>query len=459
VSLGLYISVPFCRTKCSYCNFASDVFSRSAYENYVGRVIEDIARAHETASELGCRLEETVDSIYLGGGTPSILEGAQLLRIFKAVRERFAVACDAEITVECAPGTLNSALIETLQQCGVNRVSLGVQSFVDQEAQAVGRLHKRSTVLEEVARLRGAGIDNINVDLIAGLPHQTAESWTFSLAETVALGAPHASVYMLEVDEDSRLGRELIVGGTRYHAHFVPDDEATADFYLQACETLNGAGIEQYEISNFARAGAESRHNLKYWTRQPYMGFGVDAHSMLRAAGTSAAKAGDQEAGHIAALKRCATQNRSLSAANKTVISTKSLATSLSDEETLSGDELIEAVRFATPDSLDGYMNGTASTVTAVTARAAIEESFFLGLRLNRGVDLEKLRAEFTADAIAPFEPAIEECEREGLLEREGGRVRLTGRGRLLSNEVFAKFLSEATTKEVKVGTGHVNPR
>jgi len=368
--------------------------------------------------------------MYLGGGTPSILDGGQLLRIFNAVREQFAVARDAEITVECAPGTLSSALIEALQECGANRVSLGVQSFVDQEARAVGRLHKRSTVIEEVARLRAAGIDDINVDLIAGLPHQTAESWTFSLAETIALGVPHVSIYMLEVDEDSRLGREVIAGGTRYHAHFVPDDEATADFYVQACEALNAAGIEQYEISNFARVGAQSRHNLKYWTRQPYLGFGVDAHSMLRVAATSAAKATDQEAGDIAALKRCATQN-----------------------------QIAEAVRFATQDSLDAYMSGAASTVTLVTARAAIEESFFLGLRLNRGVDLERLRAEFTADAIVPFEPAIEECEREGLVAREGATVRLAGRGRLLSNEVFAKFLGETTTEEVKVGTGHVNPR
>ena len=426
MSLGLYISVPFCRTKCSYCNFASDVFSKSAYENYVARVIEDIARSHETASELGCMLDETVDSIYLGGGTPSILAGEQLVRTFNAVRDQFAVARDAEITVECAPGTLSFALIETLQQCGVNRVSLGVQSFVDQEAQAVGRLHKRSTVTEEVARLRAAGIDNINVDLIAGLPYQTAESWTYSLAETGALGVPHASVYMLEVDEDSRLGRELIAGGTRYHAHFVPDDEATADFYLRACETLNAAGVEQYEISNFARVGAESRHNLKYWTRQPYLGFGVDAHSMLRPISTPAAKAGGQEVSRKAALKRGVLPNQT-----------------------------VDAVRFATPDSLDAYMNGTAGAVTLVTSRAAIEESFFLGLRLNRGVHLDGLRAEFTADGIAPFEPAIGECEREGLLERDGVRVRLTGRGRLFSNEVFARFLRQ----EVKVGTGHVNPR
>src|SRR6266404_1937927 len=281
MTLGLYISVPFCRTKCSYCNFASDVFSRSVYQNYVCRVLDDIAKAPETASELGCILPETVDSIYLGGGTPSILDPGQLRRIFRALKERFSVVSHTEITVECAPGTLTPVLMETLLACGVNRISLGVQSFVDQEAQSVGRLHKRATVLEEIAGLRRAGIGNINIDLIAGLPHQTAESWTFSLSETIAAGVPHVSVYMLEVDEDSRLGRELIAGGTRYHAHFVPDEEATADFYLQACGSLNATGIAQYEISNFARHGCESRHNLKYWTRQPYLGFGVDAHSML----------------------------------------------------------------------------------------------------------------------------------------------------------------------------------
>ena len=289
--LGLYISIPFCRTKCSYCNFASDVFSRSAYENYVARLLEDIANSRQLATGLGCTYDDTADSIYLGGGTPSILEAAQLRRIFAAVRGHFAVTPDAEITVECAPGTLTPALIATLLQCGVNRVSLGVQSFVDQEAQSVGRLHKRATVLEEIGRLRETGLTNINIDLIAGLPHQTADSWVFSLSETIATGVPHASVYMLEVDEDSRLGRELIAGGARYHAHFVPDDDATADFYLQACEMLASADIAQYEISNFARTAThsqngelqsnESRHNLKYWTRQPYLGFGVDAHSML----------------------------------------------------------------------------------------------------------------------------------------------------------------------------------
>ena len=485
MALGVYISVPFCRTKCSYCNFASDVFSKSAYENYVARVVEDIGKLGKQAAELECELDENVDSIYLGGGTPSILDNAQLVRIFEAVRDRFTVAREAEITVECAPGTLSAAFIETLLRCGVNRVSLGVQSFVDQEAQAVGRLHKRAIVLEEVSRLRGFGLENINIDLIAGLPHQTAESWTFSLAETIALGAPHVSVYMLEVDEDSRLGRELIAGGTRYHAHFVPDEDATADFYQQACETLNAAGIDQYEISNFARAGKESRHNLKYWTRQPYMGFGVDAHSMLRGHGrlTSAAKAADQCFGATAAvkglcenpvvppgldslvpldpaLKRGAKLARP---AGTRVLPDLSHADAQNRVHTRSlkccATENQEAVRFSTADSLDAYMNRVPNTVTVVSQQAAIEENFFLGLRLNRGVDLAALSAEFTPDAITTYQSAIDECVGEGLIEKQGTSVRLTSRGRLLSNEVFARFLTDNAKEELKVGTGHVNPR
>ncbi len=444
--LGLYISVPFCRTKCSYCNFASDVFSRSAYENYVARLLEDIANIRQLAAYLGCglgsSLDDTADSIYLGGGTPSLLDAAQLLRIFAAVRDQFAVTSDAEITVECAPGTLTPALIDTLLHCGVNRVSLGVQSFVDREAQAVGRLHKRSTVLEEIGRLREAGLDNINIDLIAGLPHQTDESWAFSVSETIAAGVPHVSVYMLEVDDDSRLGRELIAGGARYHAHFVPDDDQTAGFYRQACETLAAAGIAQYEISNFARDATrggellsnQSRHNLKYWTRQPYLGFGVDAHSMQELMEKGAAlpvRVGTAALGCPA--------ERSSAAADR-----------------------YRNIRFATPESLDAYMNRAPHTVTPVSRLAAIEESVFLGLRLNRGIDLEQLRKEFSAEfdpgTVADWESAIQTSVHDGLLEKQAATLRLTGRGRLLSNEVFARFLTDNKRKN-KVGTGHVNPR
>jgi oxygen-independent coproporphyrinogen-3 oxidase len=268
----------------------------------------------------------------------------------------------------------------------VNRVSLGVQSFVDREAAAVGRLHKHATVLEDIAHLRAAGISNINIDLIAGLPHQISESWQQSLQQLIATEVPHASVYMLEVDDDSRLGRELIAGGTRYHAHFVPDDDATADFYLAACELLSAAGVPQYEISNFSRPGFESRHNLKYWTRQPYLGFGVDAHSML------------------------------LSAPGN-------------------------AVRFATPDALEKYVSGSRLQKTPVSSDAALEETFFLGLRLNRGVDLARIAEQFGHAALVPLQPIIADLEKAELLERSENSIRLTKRGRLVSNEVFQHFL------------------
>jgi len=390
VPLGLYISVPFCRTKCSYCNFASDVFSRSVFQHYVDRVCADMKRDNPTVAQMGGRTDRIIDSIYMGGGTPTVLDISQLQQLFVVISQNFEIQPGAEITVECAPGTLSPAVLEGLQQCGVNRVSLGVQSFVDQEAASVGRLHNQNAVLDDIARLRGAGITNINVDLIAGLPHQTVDSWTFSVEQTIASQAPHASVYMLEVDEDSRLGRELIAGGSRYHAHFVPDEDLTADLYTMACERLETAAVRQYEISNFARQGYESRHNLKYWTRQPYLGFGVDAHSMLPG---------------------------------------------------FAG----EAVRFSFPDSLEAYVAGGPLNRSQISPAAALEETFFLGLRLTCGVNLRQVASAFGEGAIAGLGETIAELRRMGLMEKQGDMVRLTAKGRLLSNEVFERFIAVKT--------------
>lgn len=397
MALGIYISIPFCKTKCSYCNFASGVFSKQVFKRYVDRVVEDVANSEALVKALGGKFERKVDSIYLGGGTPTLLEPMQLQRLFAAVRSQFEVASDAEVTVECAPGTLSPEVIETLLRCGVNRVSLGVQSFIDKEASSVARLHTRQITLEEIGRLRAAGIDKISIDLIAGLPHQTKESWETSLSETIDTGVPHASVYMLEVDEDSRLGRELIAGGTRYHAHFVPDDDLTADLYERAVERLNAAAVKQYEISNFAREGWESKHNLKYWTRQPYLGFGVDAHSMLRSS--------------------------------------------------LPG---FEAVRFATSDNLEQYVSGAAIEPICVSKDQAIEEAYFLGLRLVRGVDLTKIAEEFSQAATIAFREELAEMANAGLVEMEESRIRLTDRGRLVSNEVFARLINVADTRTVQ---------
>lgn len=388
--LGLYISVPFCRTKCTYCNFASDVVSRAMFEKYITRLGAEIEHSRETSRQMGGLFDPQVDSIYWGGGTPTLLDVAQLHRVFVTLGQNFDVRRGAEVTVECAPGTLSEPMLNTLVECGVNRVSLGVQSFIDQEAASVGRLHTRGTIFADIARLRDRGISNINVDLIAGLPHQTRESWEDSLRALIACGVPHASVYMLEVDEDSRLGRELLAGGQKYHAHFVPNEELTADLYERACERLQAAGIQQYEISNFAVAGLESTHNLKYWRRQPYLGFGVDAHSMLRSG------------------------------------------------------EADGAVRFANAESLELYLSGANKERTPVSPEQAMEEIFFLGLRLNRGIDLD---SEPILGAITPrFLSAMENLFEERLLEKEGGRLRLTARGRLLSNEVFEKFICVPTS-------------
>jgi putative oxygen-independent coproporphyrinogen III oxidase len=444
--LGLYISVPFCRTKCSYCNFASDVFSSAIFQRYIDRVCADISRAAETAEHIGGVFDRAADSVYLGGGTPTVLDIAELERLFVTISQNFDVQPEAEITVECAPGTLTPALLDLLRRCDVNRVSLGAQSFIDQESRSVGRLHTRTTVIDDIARLRGAGIENINIDLIAGLPHQTLESWNLSLSHVIDSGVPHVSVYMLEVDEDSRLGRELIAGGTRYHAYFVPDEDVTADLYETGCERLDNAGVHQYEISNFARTGHESRHNLKYWTRQPYLGFGVDAHSML------AAKAGiEAENQERRSLTRCE-QTPVASMAGK---GTSSLVPPspfpLSFREGFSPRGIcfsvfpcgpLEAVRFATPDSLDKFLAGAPPQRTPVSPANSLEESFFLGLRLNRGVDLSRLAASFGEEALGAFSPAITECMEQNLLERDDEKIRLTSRGRLLSNEVFARFLA-----------------
>jgi oxygen-independent coproporphyrinogen-3 oxidase len=432
VSLGLYISVPFCRTKCSYCNFASGVVSRAVFARYVERVCADLAGAGQLAEEMGGRLERDVDSIYLGGGTPTVLEPADLEHIFATARREFRVRPEAEITVEIAPGSLPPETLDALLRCGLNRASLGVQSFVDQEAASVGRLHTRAVVADDIARLRAAGVANISLDLIAGLPHQTAQSWRQSLAEAVSAGVPHVSVYMLEVDEDSRLGRELIAGGTRYHAHFVPDDDITASFYLEACERLEAAGVRQYEISNFARPGRESGHNLKYWTRQPYLGFGVDAHSMLPAGSRPQRAAAEQEISEYLEHAPnfggyCPSQD--------------------ADFYQRLG---VESVRFSTPDSLEAYLAGEPGQRTAVSFPQALEETYFLGLRLNRGLQPQELAERFGPEATTVFRDQLAELRGLGLVEVQDGITRLTPRGRLLSNEVFERFLGAAGA----VGTG-----
>jgi oxygen-independent coproporphyrinogen III oxidase len=389
--LGLYISFPFCRSKCTYCNFASGVYPASDHERYVDRLIADLTAAGQWAEKSGVDLPRIVDTVYLGGGTPSLLEPELIARLFGAVRAVFCVEADAEITVECAPGQIADATLEALVRAGVNRVSLGAQSFIDREAHVSGRLHSRAVVLDDLRRLQEAGIENFNLDLIAGLAGQTVESWEESLSVLVESGAPHASVYMLEVDEDSRLGREILADGTRYFAELVPHDDAIACMYEMAIERLANAGMAQYEISNFARGGHESRHNLRYWQRRPYLGLGLDAASMLRGSGPVAR---------------------------------------------------INVLRSKTTDDLKEYLEGTVPTEAAWLSPARQhEEAWFLGLRLNEGVEIEPLRNEFGDAQVARALETVAQLLEEDLVTSNGRTVRLTAKGRLLSNEVFQEFL------------------
>jgi len=262
---GVYISFPFCRQKCTYCNFASGVFTAELQSAYLQALRQEIIGSGKP----------TFDTLYLGGGTPSLLSDAELALLVDALDLQSV----REFTMEAAPGDLTEEKAAAWAKIGVNRVSFGVQSFDRKVASASGRKHTAATVVDEVAMLRSAGIERVNVDLIAGLAWQTTESWAAEFEWIERLAVRHVSVYMLESDDDSRLGAELRKGGSRYGASAVPSDEQIADSYLYAVERLRGFGIERYEISNFAARGHESNHNRKYWTLQPYLGFGADAHS------------------------------------------------------------------------------------------------------------------------------------------------------------------------------------
>jgi oxygen-independent coproporphyrinogen-3 oxidase len=367
---GLYISIPFCKFKCTYCNFASGVFPRAQLERYLGALELEVHGAKQVAA----------DSVYLGGGTPSLLSLEQIAYLFGTLRERFDIAKAAEITIEAAPGTFDASLVSAWIDLGVNRVSLGVQSLVERELRATGRTHRIDTVQRDLALLREAGITDVGIDLIAGLPHQTPATWEESLDGVARLNSSHVSVYILETDEDSRLGAEILAGGARYSAADVPDDDTIAALYVRACQRLEQFGYRQYEISNFSQPGRESRHNRKYWDCFPYLGFGVDAYSYDG------------------------------------------------------------AVRWGNVDDLDEYMarmergESPVSAHETVDERQRAEERWFLGLRQNAGVALGAADRE-------RFGGEIARLAGEGLLEFYEDRVRLTARGRLLSNEVFQAFI------------------
>jgi len=396
--LGIYVQVPFCQTKCTYCNFHTGVVATSRFAPYVEAVCREIRGHRELLRAAGvdwragfagkahsqewlCQ-EDAADTVYIGGGTPSLLDPAHLQKILDAIRETFAGNLE-EVTLEADPETVEAEKAVAWARAGINRVSFGLQSFADKELIAAGRMHRRTDIYRAVPILRESGIRNISFDLIAGLPHQTKESWRQSLEELAALVPEHASVYLLEIDEGSRLGKELLQGGGKYSAGAVPSEDEMAEFYEMAQEALGAAGYHHYEISNWGKPGFESRHNLKYWRREPYLGFGAGAHSF---SGTERWANAHHAAAYVAAVQ--------------------SGRLPVEQHETL-------------------------------TAGSALEEELFLGLRQLDGIDLARIEQEYGVTVTGRFD----RLGSAGLVERQGSVVRLAPEKLSISNEVFVELM------------------
>src|SRR5712664_348629 len=396
--IGIYVQVPFCQTKCTYCNFHTGVVASSRFAPYVEAVCREIReyRGLLTAAKVGwgggivekahsqdwlC-YEAVVDTVYIGGGTPSLLDTAHLQDILDAIRATFSGEL-AEVTLEADPETIEAGKAAAWVRAGINRVSFGLQSFSDKELVAAGRMHRRADIYRAVPILREAGIRNISFDLIAGLPHQTKESWRQSLAELAVLEPEHVSVYLLEIDEGSRLGSEVLRGGGRDSAGAVPSEDEMAEFYETAQEALGAAGYHHYEIWNWAKPGFGSKHNLKYCRREPYLGFGAGAHSF---SGTERWANAHDAAAYVTAVQ--------------------------------GGGLPVEQHE-------------------ALTAESALEEELFLGLRQLDGIDSARIEREYGVTLRARFDPLAS----AGLVERDGSVVRLAPERLSVSNEVFVELM------------------
>ena len=382
--LGVYIQVPFCQTKCTYCNFHTGVVPARRFAPYVEAVCREI-RSHSSrrgASGVSLPAGLTVDSVYIGGGTPSLLEPRLLGEILQTIRNSFSCALD-EVTLEADPETIEAEKAADWAASGINRISFGVQSFIDDELKSAGRRHRAAHVYQGVGMLRNLGFANISFDLIAGLPKQTAASWGRSLEELIALSPEHVSTYIMEIDEGSRLGLEVLEGGSRYSARELPSEELMADFYALAQRELKSAGYQQYEISNWAKPGFPSRHNLKYWRREPYLGFGAGAHSF---SGTERWANVHDAAAYVASVS--------------------------------AGQSAVESI-------------------DTVTRELAFEEELFLGLRQLAGIDLRRIERQYGVD----LEAKLLHLASRGMVEREGNMLRLPADKLSVSNEIIVELL------------------
>jgi putative oxygen-independent coproporphyrinogen III oxidase len=379
------VQVPFCQTKCTYCNFHTGVFSSDLYAPYVASLCREIAEYPRLQGEFGIApvSDAIVDTVYFGGGTPSLLDLAGLARALEAMRAEFKCGFE-EVTLEADPETISHEKAGAWREAGFNRISMGVQSFRDNELKAAGRMHRRDDIFRATRVLRETGMQNISFDLIAGLPHQTSESWDESVTQLLVLRPEHVSIYLMEIDEGSRLGLEVLNEGTRYSAAAIPNDDSMAAFYDSACSRLADGGYIHYEISNWALPGYESRHNLKYWRREPYFGFGAGAHSFN---GSQRWANAHDPAAYVAAIQQ--------------------------------GRFPVEQV-------------------ACVSAGEALEEELFLGLRQLAGIDLAGIELKYGTD----LQPRVEELRAQGLLEWNGKLLRLSPDRLTVSNEILVNLLS-----------------
>jgi len=378
--LGLYVHVPFCSAICHYCNFNRGLMDGPLKQRYVEAVTAEIRGA---PGRFGWLPGETrADTIFFGGGTPSLLESHEVAAILAACRTTFDVAPDAEITLEANPESAVGPFLEGIRAAGVNRLSLGLQSFRPAELQRLGRIHDVLQARRACASAREAGFDNLSLDLMMWLPEQTVEQWLESVVGAIGLGPEHLSLYMLELYPNAPL-REAMA---RANWSLAPDDDA-AEMYEAAMARLEAAGYGQYEISNVARPGRESRHNLKYWTDGEWLGFGPGAHSTLAGARWKNVSATGEYVARVAAGLPLEVDRR----------------------------DLTEEERW--------------------------QEAVITGLRLQRGISVGALAARHGVDLDARFGPDLQRFREAGAVERDGDRLRLTRRGMLVANDVLRVFI------------------
>ncbi|MEW6730539.1 MAG: radical SAM family heme chaperone HemW [Acidobacteriota bacterium] len=379
---GLYLHIPFCQAKCTYCSFITGSYEDLLAQRYLKALAAEVRASAASLTPA----KRSVDTIYFGGGTPSIIAPAALEQLLEVCHECFDVAADAEITVEMNPSDIDLARLRSYREMGINRASVGVQSFIDTQLRAMGRDHSAADAFSAVDKLRSAGFDNISIDLIAGLPEQTLEQWHHNLAQACSLAPEHLSIYLLEIKEGTTLYAQIRSGQLQ-----TPDEDLAAEMYEMLLDETAATGYQHYEISNFARIKSDqlrySHHNIKYWLDIPYFGYGVSAHSYN----------GRERYWNVKSTHEYITRIEQ------------------------SGEAVAERIELSPYDQA--------------------REAFMLQLRLMTGVDLANFQIRYGFDLANEYHEELVELAAAGLLETDQGRLRLTRRGILLSNEVFLLFV------------------